>query len=171
MNFWKFQPIFWLKTVLTLKLVSAIFIKFFFFHQSFSLHPLDKNSFNFKLGFFTYFEYISEGIMRKNTLHSDYHSAKWYWCKNVPKSLLQTLHKILSYLIVNSSLLWALMVQHFRKNSFSGGKSRKNGTLVIKITFALQKNPQNYRFPWINTKTIKACVCYFLSHFYFFIKW
>ena len=155
------------KNSFNFKACVCYFHQFFFFHQSFSLHPLDKNSFNFKLGFFTYFEYISEGIMRKNTLHSDYHSAKWYWCKNVPKSLLQTLHKILSYLIVNSSLLWALMVQHFRKNSFSGG----NGTLVIKITFALQKNPQNYRFPWINTKTIKACVCYFLSHFYFFIKW
>ena len=46
--------------------------------QAFSLYLLVKNSFNFKLCFFTYFEYISGGIIRKNILHSDYHSAKWY---------------------------------------------------------------------------------------------
>ena len=123
---------------------------------SFSLYLLVKNSFNFKLGFFTYFEYISGGIIRKNILHSDYHSAKWYWCKKDQKNLPQTSHKIFSQcLIVNSSLLWAFMVQNFCKNSFSGGKSRKNGIPVIKITFSLQKIPQNYRFPWVNTKTIK----------------
>ena len=58
-------------------------------------------------------------------------------------------------LIVTSSLLWAFMVQNVCKNSFSGGKSRKNGIPVIKITFSLQKIPQNYRFSWVNTKTIK----------------
>ena len=58
-------------------------------------------------------------------------------------------------LIVTSSLLWAFMVQNVCKNSFSGGKSRKNGIPVIKITFSLQKISQNYRFPWVNTKTIK----------------
>ena len=124
--------------------------------ESFSLYLLVKNSFNFKLGFFTYFEYISGGIIRKNILRSDYHSAKWYWCKKDQKNLPQTSHKIFSQcLIVNSSLLWAFMVQNFCKNSFSGGKSRKNGIPVIKITFSLQKIPQNYRFPWVNTKTIK----------------
>ena len=124
--------------------------------ESFSLYLLVKNSFNFKLGFFTYFEYISGGIIRKNILRSDYHSAKWYWCKKDQKNLPQTSHKIFSQcLIVNSSLLWAFMVQNFCKNSFSGGKSRKNGIPVIKITFSLQKISQNYRFPWVNTKTIK----------------
>ena len=33
--------------------------------ESFSLYLLVKNSFNFKRGFFTYFEYISGGIIRK----------------------------------------------------------------------------------------------------------
>ena len=46
--------------------------------ESFSLCLLVKNSFNFKLGFFTYFEYISGGIIRKNILCSDYHGARWY---------------------------------------------------------------------------------------------
>ena len=32
------------------------------------------------------------------------------------------------------------MVQNICKNSFSEGKSRKNGIPVIKITFSLQKN-------------------------------
>ena len=124
--------------------------------ESFSLYLLVKNSFNFKLGFFTYFEYISGGIIRKNILHSDYHSAKWYWCKKDQKNLPQTSHKIFSQcLIVNSSLLWAFMVQNFCKNSFSGGKSRKNGIPVIKITFSLQKNPPECRFAWVNTKTVK----------------
>ena len=49
--------------------------------ESSSFYLLVKNSFNFKLGFFTYFEYISWGIIRKNILSSDYHSARWYWCK------------------------------------------------------------------------------------------
>ena len=110
-----------------------------------------KNSLNFKLGFFIYFQYISGDIIRKNILRSDYHSARWYWCKKDQKNLLQASHNIFPQcLIVNSSLLWAFMVQNFCKNSFSGGKSRKNGIPVIKITFSLQKIPQNYRFPWVN---------------------
>ena len=87
--------------------------------ESFSLYFLVKNSFNFKLGLFTYFEYISEVIIRKNILRSDYH-----------------------------------------RNSFSGGKHRKNGILEVKITFSLQKVPQNYRFSWVNTKAVK-CTCRF----------
>ena len=123
-----------------------------------SFYLLVKNSFNFKLGFFSYFESISGGIIRKDILRSDYHSARWYWCKKDQKNLLQASHNIFPQcLIVNSSLLWAFMVQNFCKNSFSGGKSRKNGIPVIKITFFL-KPPlphQNYRFPWVNTKSIK----------------
>ena len=124
--------------------------------EIFSLYLLVKNSFNFKVVFFRYFKYISRSTIRKNILHSDYQSARWYWCKKDQKNLPQTLYKFFSrYFIVNSSLLRAYMFQNICKNSFSGGKSRKNGIPVIKITFSLQKIPQNYRFPWVNTKTIK----------------
>ena len=64
--------------------------------ESFSLYLLVKNSFNFKLGFFTYFEDTSGVIIRKNILRSDYHSARWYWCKKDQKNFLQTSHKICS---------------------------------------------------------------------------
>ena len=65
------------------------------------------NWFNFKLGFFTYFEYILGGIIRQNILHSDYHSARWYWCKKTRK----TFHKldINVFLFVAEFLkLWSL---------------------------------------------------------------
>ena len=124
--------------------------------ESFSLYLLVKNSLNFKLGFFIYFQYISGDIIRKNILRSDYHSARWYWCKKDQKNLPQTSHIFFSQiLIVNSSFLWAFMVQNFCKNSFSHGKSRKNGIPAIKITFPFQKIPKNYRFTWVNTKAIK----------------
>ena len=114
-----------------------------------------KNSFNFKLGFF-HFRIYSQGIIRKNISHSGYQIVRGYWCKNDQKNLLQTSHKFFSQcFIVNSSLLWVFMVQNFCKNSFSGVKSRKNDIPVIKIPFSLQKIPQNYRFLWVNTKTIK----------------
>ena len=61
--------------------------------ESFSLYLLLKKSFNFKLGFFTYFEYISGVSIRKNILHQDCHSAKWYWCKKVQNNLPQTRDK------------------------------------------------------------------------------
>ena len=73
-------------------------VKWFFMilwiFESFSLYLLVKNSFNFKLGFFTYFEYISEVIIRKNILCSDYHSARRYWCKKDQKNFPQTSYKI-----------------------------------------------------------------------------
>ena len=53
--------------------------------EIFSLSLLVKNSFHFKLGFFTYFKYISGGIIKKNILNSDYHIARWYWCKKRPE--------------------------------------------------------------------------------------
>ena len=124
--------------------------------ESFSPYLLVKNSFNFKLGFFTYFEYISGGIIRKNILHSGYHSASSCWCKKDQKNLPWTSHKIFSQcLIVNSSLLWAFMVQNNCKDSFSGGKSRKNGISEIKINFSFQNIRQNFRFPWVNTQNIR----------------
>ena len=64
--------------------------------ESFSLYFLVNNSFNFKLGFFTYFEYISGIIIRKNILCTDYHSATWYCCKKDKKNLPQTSHEIFS---------------------------------------------------------------------------
>ena len=104
--------------------------------ESFSLYLLVKNNFNFKLSFFTYFEYILGGIIRKNILHSDYHSAWWYWYKKDEKNM-QTSYKIFSQcLFVNPSLLWAFMVQN---NSFSGGNSRKKGIPVIKSPFLCKK--------------------------------
>ena len=69
------------------------------------------------------------------------------------KHLLQTSHKFFSMLSCEFLILMSISVQNICKNSFSGGKSRKNGIPVIKITF-LKKIPQNYRFPWVNTKTI-----------------
>ena len=84
-----------------------------------------KNSFNFKVGFFTYFEYISGAIIRKYILRSDYDSARWYWCKKDQKNLPETSHNFFSQcLIVNSSLLWTFVVQNFCKKLFSWGKSR-----------------------------------------------
>ena len=124
--------------------------------ESFSLYLLVKNSFNFKLGFFTDFEYISRGIIRKNILHQDYHRAKDIVTKKSGKTFQKlAIKNFFSMLNCESSLLWAFMVQNFCKNSFSGAKSRKNGIPVMKITFILQKIPQNYRVPWVNTITIK----------------
>ena len=119
--------------------------------ESFSLYLLVKNSFNFKLGFFTYFEYISGGIIRKNILRQDYHSARWYWCIKVQKHFPQCV-------IVNSSLLWAFLVQNFCKNSFSGVKSRKNSIPVIKTTFSLQKISQSTGFHELKAQLLSILV-------------
>ena len=111
--------------------------------ESLSLYLLVKNSFNFKLGVFTYLKYISVGIIRKDILSSDYRSARWYWCKKDQKNLPETSHNFFSQcLIVNSSLLWTFVVQNFCKNYFSGGKIRKNGIPVIKIIFFAQTSPE-----------------------------
>ena len=122
--------------------------------ESFSLYIVVKNSFNFKLGFFTLFEYISRGIIRKNILRSDYHSAKRYWCKTGQKNLPKTSHQIFSQsLIVNSSSLWAFMVENACKNLFSRGKSRKTVIVVIKITWNSQGVPNSF----IEFVGVKAC--------------
>ena len=124
---------------------------FFIIFWSFSLYLLVKNSFNLKLGFLIYFEYISSDFfffyVQITLVPGDIDAKK----------TRKTFHHITFFqrLVVTSSLLWAFMVQNFCKNLFSGGKSRKNGIPVIKITFSLQKISQNYRFPWVNTKTIK----------------
>ena len=47
---------------------SMVFFMILWISESFSLYLLVKNSFNFKLGFFTYFEYISGGIKKHFTL-------------------------------------------------------------------------------------------------------
>ena len=67
-------------------------------------------------------------------------------------------------------MLWAFVVQNFCKNLFSGGKSRKNGIPVIKITFSLQKIPKEYRFPWVSVILIHikaSFVLYTVIHGYF----
>ena len=111
-------------------------------------------TFNFKVGFFfTYFEYISGCIIRKNILCWDCHSARWYWCKKDQKNLPQTSHKIFSqYLIVNSSLLWAFMAQNFCKNSFSGAKSRKKAYLYL--PFLRKKSPRTTGFHELTPKLL-----------------
>ena len=126
---------------------SMVFFMILWISESFSLYHLVKNSFNFKLGFSTYFEY--------------FRGCQMILMQKDQKNLPQTSHKIFSQAVFgNSSLLWAFMVQDFCKNSFSEGKSRENDIPVIKITFSLQKIPWNYQFPWINTKTIKY-TCWF----------
>ena len=101
---------------------SMVFYDFVNF-ESFSLYLLVKNSFNFKLGFFTCFEYISAGIIRKT------------FCIQITivpgdidaKKTRKTFHKLQIYnffsqcLIVISSLLWAFMVQSNCKKSFLRG--------------------------------------------------
>ena len=62
--------------------------------ESSSLNLLVKNTFNLKLGFFTYFEYISGVIIRKDILCLDYYSARWYSCKKDQRNLPQTSHKV-----------------------------------------------------------------------------
>ena len=96
-------------------------------------------------------------ISQKNILLQYYHSARWCWCKKVQKISPQTWDKYFfsQCLIKNSSLLWPFMVQKFCKNSISRAKSRKIGIPVIEITYFLQKIPQSYKFPWVNTNTNK----------------
>ena len=126
---------------------------FFMIWQFLKVSSSIKNSFNFKVGLFTYFEYISGSIIRKYILRSDYQSARWYWCKKYQKNLPQTSHQIFS----QCSIFFLNAYEHLRfkvfvKIHFQGVKIEKNGIPVIKITFSLQKIPQNYRFPWVNTK-------------------
>ena len=57
------------------------FLMILWISESFSLNLL------VELCFFTYFEYNSGGIIRKDILPSDYHSARWYWCKKDHENL------------------------------------------------------------------------------------
>ena len=116
---------------------------FLWFCQIFSLYLLVKNNFNFKLGFFTYFEDTSGGIIRKNILCSDYHSARWYWCKKDQKNIPQTSHKIFP----NASLWILHCYEHlwfktYVKIHFQGVKVEKNGIPVIKISFYARNPPK-----------------------------
>ena len=72
-----------------------------------------KNSFKFKLGFSLILNILQGVSSEKNILCSDWHGARWYWCKKDQKKLSQTSHRICHGLIVNSLLLWAFMVQNF----------------------------------------------------------
>ena len=126
---------FW-STLGTSKLMwNSIVFMILWISERFTFYLLAKNSFNFKLGFFTYCEYISGGIIRKNNLRSGYYSARWYWCKKYQKNLPKPSYKAFSqWLIVNCSFLWAFMHHIFCKKSFSGGKNKKHGIPAIKIT-------------------------------------
>ena len=121
---------------------NSMFFMILWIAESFSLYLLVTNSFNFILGFSLILNIFWRVSSEKNILRSVYHTAKWYWCKKDKKNLQQTSHNFFSQcLIKNYSLLWAFMVQNSCKNSFSGGKSRKKGIFVIKITFSLLKIP------------------------------
>ena len=103
------------------------FLMILWISESFTLYLLDRNSFNFELGFFTHFEYISGGIIRKSILCQVYHSARWCWCKKVQKNLLQTSGK--NFFL--DGLLWILhCYEHlwfitFAKICFQGVKVEK----------------------------------------------
>ena len=141
----------------------AWFFMILWISESFSLYLLVENSFNFKLGFHLFWMYFKRYYQKKTfyvkitIVPGDIDAKKSRKIFDKPE-----INFFSWCLIVNSSLLWAFVVQNFCKNSFSGGKKKveKNGILVIKITFSLQKIPQKYRFPWVNTKTIN-CTCRF----------
>ena len=121
---------------------------------TFSLNLLIENSFIFKQDFFTYFEYFSGGIIRKDILHSDYHSARWYWCKKDQKNLPQTSHTIFpECLIVNPLFLWAFTVESFCKNPFSGVKVEK-GHFCNKNNLLCQKSPRITGFYELTPKVL-----------------
>ena len=89
------------------------FFMILWIYESFSLYLLDKKSFNFKLVFSTYYEYISGGIIRKNVLPSDYLSAWWYWCKKNRKNFPQSSDKFFFlllncdfFIVMSISKLW-----------------------------------------------------------------
>ena len=84
-----------------------------------------KNSFKFKLGFSLILNILQGVSSEKNILCSDWHGARWYWCKKDQKKLSQTSHRICHGLIVNSSLLWALWFKTFVKIHFQGVKVEK----------------------------------------------
>ena len=100
-----------------------------------------KNSFNFEVGFFTYFEYISGAIIRKYILRSDYDSARWYWCKKDQKNLPETSNQFFSQCFIFSQCLWAFTVQSVCKNSFSGCKRRKKWYSCNKNPIFFAKSP------------------------------
>ena len=123
--------------------------------ESFSLYLLVKNSLNFKLGFFIYFQYISGDIIRKNILCSDYHSARWYWCKKDQKNIPQTSHKIFP----NASLWILHCYEHlwfktYVKIHFQGVKVEKNGIPVIKISFYARNPPKITGFHELTPKLL-----------------
>ena len=100
-----------------------------------------KNSFNFKVGFFTYLEYISGAIIRKYILRSDYDSARWYWCKKDQKNLPETSNQFFSQCFIFSQCLWAFTVQSVCKNSFSRCKRRKKWYSCNKNPIFFVKSP------------------------------
>ena len=68
-------------------------------------------------------------------------SVSIFWLRTETPSTNFT-KNFFSILFLNSSLLWAFMVQNFCKNSFSGGKSRKTGIPVIKTTILCKSPPE-----------------------------
>ena len=121
---------------------------------------LVKNSFNFKLGFFNYFFFSLIFIYFFTTSVLSSEKTFYIQITMVPgdtdaKKTRKTFHKLhINFfsqgliVILHYEYLW---FKTFVKIPFQGVKVEKNGIIpVIKITFSLQKNPQNYRFPWVN---------------------
>ena len=108
--------------------------------ESFSLYLFVKNRFNFKLGFYTYFEYISWDIITKTF----YIQITIVSGDIDVKKARKTFHKLHIKIFLNVSLwilhcyeqLWFRM---FVKTHFQGVKVEK--IAFIKYTFSLQKNP------------------------------
>ena len=111
-----------------------------------SFFLLVKNSFNFKLGFFSYFESISGGIIRKDILHSDYHSTRWYWCKKDQKNLPQTSYKFFpnAWLWICYEHLWfkTFVKIHFQEVKADNFKNLQNHKKPLKSILVLR--PLNY---------------------------
>ena len=64
--------------------------------------------------FFSLILIIFQGVSLIIILRSDYRSVRWYWCKKDQQNLPKISHKIFSQCwIMNSSLLWAFIVQNF----------------------------------------------------------
>ena len=118
------------------------FFRILWVSESFSLYLSFKNSFNFKLRFFTYFEYIL-GVSSEKTFYIQITIVPGNTDAKKTRKTFHRLRKIFSQcLIMISSLLWAFMVQNFCKNLFSEGKSKQNGIPIIKITFFVKDTPE-----------------------------
>ena len=94
--------------------------------ESFSLYLLVKNSFNFKVGFFSYVEHISRVSSGKSFYVQITIVPRHIDAKKTRKNFHKLHMSFFSLcLAVNSSLLWAFVIQNFWKIYFEGIKVEK----------------------------------------------